>query len=1339
MLALAAPVVEDDVRTAATKFVAADPVGSAVFSGRTVAGVRDADGLWIVSLSPSGHIIFSGSDLVDPIVGFSLTDFADPDPESSAFAMLDGARKTSLAAETSGAESRHAKWVKLLEKKSRFSLLANPVEPKSEAIIVPPFLQSQYNQWQPYNDYCPLYDSRLDTDVYRGRSPCGCVATAAMQVFRHFKWPVRIDQTLQYDHDFTGTNSVTTKFPIRFNGQVPFDWNRFDNAYADKGSSGFDLRGFVDESMRYPIARLALWTDVMAQMEFGADGSSANYNNIAAGVADWYTPGEWVKVEEGAERLREHMVAGVPCQVSLGHQVENEQRKGHQAVASGWAEDLSSDSQYVYLNFGFGGQNDGYYNIAESFQEYEEKEVYVGHYPRAKPQLEPLPKVCGPNITLNWHFPDFYNNNLSGFTVAVSKTATEPTTFLDNFSASEGISTSDGLYVGMDGTYGYDGKLLYAASNTVGTYTFNGSRTLTSASVLTFRLLSRFANWTTYEIQASFNDGEWETISTPALELATEVGNNQWQAPAPSWRTERLYLGSHGGQTVRFRVVKGKTSTSYFPAGRILLDDFQVTDVLEQEPTAVYDVLAPERNFELPMTLEAGASYSFTVTPEFTVAPEISGALVEGETSDPISVVVAGNQHVPIPSEQVYHLEDHSFSASDANGVWSYAYGQDGAVEGSSSVRAPWDCSITAILPGAITTDSSLSFQWSAYNYYVNASDTLSAVFINESGSETVIWSIPNSANTSDKQTVNLSLSNFAGQRGRIRIFYTHSGSAYASDGGVLYAPTITNIRVTEVAWDEVVRTDLGMPEILSVSNVVDGVAVLPVREDFFWDCRYGETNAFDVVCSEYVTNLMAYSSHLALVGDKQVTTSCIGPNTFRVFVDASGIGEAQLRSRMILTLEAIDENGTKAYKDLSLRFSAEDVAAPVFDPPSCLFYPTTNVAITCATQGATIRYTLDGTEPTESSMPYKGPIAIADDAVITAKAWADGMNPSAARSETYTYDATQGVPKGDFFADPIIISGASGTRVVKDNSAYTVEPDEPRHTPWDQYQTIWYEWTAPGSGPVEFVARFFNDQWGFSPMLAVYTGDSLSSITRITFDDDYDEDRVAIINFPATQGETYRIVGMAWNNEVSGTFKIEWSFLEVTTSVLPPATFNVPYNVTLEASGGVAPYAWSSPATTLPAGLSLSSNGILFGTPTASGVETVTVFVTDSAGARVGKTFNLEIKKKEVTPPLVESQEYTGGELTADISETGRYTVQNGGGIEAGDYSVTLTLKDDVNYRWAGGDSNPTSLTFTITKATNAWIVPPSIEGWMHGETPEGPNMGEAKFRSAGQLCCGV
>ena len=355
-------------------------------------------------------------------------------------------------------------------------------------------------------------------------------------------------------------------------------------------------------------------------------------------------------------------------------------------------------------------------------------------------------------------------------------------------------------------------------------------------------------------------------------------------------------------------------------------------------------------------------------------------------------------------------------------------------------------------------------------------------------------------------------------------------------------------------------------------------------------------------------------------------------------------------------------------------------VAVPVFDPPSCLFYPTTNVAITCATSGATIRYTLDGTEPTAASAVYTGPITISDDVVITAKAWADGMNPSAFISATYTYDASQGAPKGDYFADPIIISGASGTRVVQDNSAYTMEAGEPWHTPWYQCNTIWYEWTAPGSGQIEFRARFFNTQYYFSPMLAAYTGDSLSSITQITYDDDYDEDGEAILIFQVTQGETYRIVGMSFNDEISGTFTLSWSGdltvvptvtpLEITTSVLPPATSGVPYSVTLEATGGVTPYTWSAEA--LPTGFSLSDNGstgVLSGTPTTAGIEAVTVFVTDDAGTRVGRTFNLTIEQP------IDPLEITTSALPPTTS-----------GVP---YSVTLEATGGVEpYTWSAASS---------------------------------------------------
>ena len=53
-------------------------------------------------------------------------------------------------------------------------------------------------------------------------------------------------------------------------------------------------------------------------------------------------------------------------------------------------------------------------------------------------------------------------------------------------------------------------------------------------------------------------------------------------------------------------------------------------------------------------------------------------------------------------------------------------------------------------------------------------------------------------------------------------------------------------------------------------------------------------------------------------------------------------------------------------------------VATPVFTPASGASAPT-NVTITCATPGALIHYTLDGSLPTQSSTPYSGAIAFDD------------------------------------------------------------------------------------------------------------------------------------------------------------------------------------------------------------------------------------------------------------------------------------------------------------------------------------------------------------------------
>jgi hypothetical protein len=73
----------------------------------------------------------------------------------------------------------------------------------------------------------------------------------------------------------------------------------------------------------------------------------------------------------------------------------------------------------------------------------------------------------------------------------------------------------------------------------------------------------------------------------------------------------------------------------------------------------------------------------------------------------------------------------------------------------------------------------------------------------------------------------------------------------------------------------------------------------------------------------------------------------------------------------------------------------------------------------------------------------------------------------------------------------------------------------------------------------------------------------------------------------------------------------------EPTLSFVPPdGEINSAYTDTLTATSGIGPYTWAVSSGTLPAGLTLSSAGVLSGTPTATGTASFTVEVTDAEDA---------------------------------------------------------------------------------------------------------------------------
>ena len=115
-----------------------------------------------------------------------------------------------------------------------------------------------------------------------------------------------------------------------------------------------------------------------------------------------------------------------------------------------------------------------------------------------------------------------------------------------------------------------------------------------------------------------------------------------------------------------------------------------------------------------------------------------------------------------------------------------------------------------------------------------------------------------------------------------------------------------------------------------------------------------------------------------------------------------------------------------------------QTVATPTFSPPGGTYISAQSVRITCATSGATIRYTTNGSEPTTNSPTYSSPINVSSTTTIKAKGFKNGWTPSSTASATYTINA---VPPGQMIFVP------GGTFTMGDTRGQGYSDELPTHT----------------------------------------------------------------------------------------------------------------------------------------------------------------------------------------------------------------------------------------------------------------------------------------------------
>jgi len=130
---------------------------------------------------------------------------------------------------------------------------------------------------------------------------------------------------------------------------------------------------------------------------------------------------------------------------------------------------------------------------------------------------------------------------------------------------------------------------------------------------------------------------------------------------------------------------------------------------------------------------------------------------------------------------------------------------------------------------------------------------------------------------------------------------------------------------------------------------------------------------------------------------------------------------------------------------------STYEISVGTLDPPiispSAGTYTSSVTVTLAASTGATIRYTTDGTTPSESSFAYAGPFVVTTTSTVRARAFLSQYFPSPVASATYTIvvaDPTITPPSGTYAADQaiIVISATPGADVH-----YTLDGTDPTQT----------------------------------------------------------------------------------------------------------------------------------------------------------------------------------------------------------------------------------------------------------------------------------------------------
>lgn len=359
-----------------------------------------------------GWVIIAADDAVSPVLAYSETGhFRTDNMPVNVRKWMSKYNHFIQKIEADGAtasEETAAEWT-ALRKSARKS--------KGDA-VVGPLIQTTWDQDDPYWNLCP--------GTGKNKAYTGCVATAMAQVMKFWEWPVTgtgshsyrpldpnnpVDDYGYYNYSTRYTQTLTANF-----GETTYDWDNMLNKYTSAATT----------AQKEAVATLMYHCGVATEMMYGndADGGSGTYT---VNYGDWSDPGCAQNAFVNYFRYKKEGLTGylrdgytyerkeyykkwsdADWTAMIKAELDNRrpilyggasEEGGHSFICDGY-----DDADYFHFNWGWSGDNDGYYKLSNlkpgsggagggGYDFSEDQDVIIGIVPDRKD----LPKV-----TVTW-------------------------------------------------------------------------------------------------------------------------------------------------------------------------------------------------------------------------------------------------------------------------------------------------------------------------------------------------------------------------------------------------------------------------------------------------------------------------------------------------------------------------------------------------------------------------------------------------------------------------------------------------------------------------------------------------------------------------------------------------------------------------------------------------------------------------------------------------------------------------------------------------------------------------------------------------------------------------